>query len=818
VDFFDGEDKYLIDYYFSQNHELGTQLKKLNRLMLNGDNTEAKWMIKRLKKRASASLKAILDTYTANLLFVESKFEESLTLARKIQPVLDGVPRYQNKARNIELKIYTAVFKDKQKVDSLFTICYKRGQAQNDLYNLGWSLHYKAIHLNRFDNYNASNRYFKRAIKIQRLAHDLKGLSASLSWVGSNYAKLNQFNLAIDYLHKSITIRRKHKNWRGLANSYLNLNNVYRAMGEYAKLISTEKKSMAICLKFNDYDCVIGRYVSIGLIRLQHNDVYGAQRNFIHALNLNNRLKSKHLERNTIFFGLAKCELKLGDVKKSQAYLDSISIERSNLSLNQKSDFFLTQAQIKDQQGDSKVALIYADSAKVYAEEVDDLQLKSDAYFLLKRLFDASGDYKHALVYFTKYFEVSKQMESTAKSKWLMQKEIQFSLKKRQDYLINVEKRKKEIASAKTKNQRIISVVLGFGLLATIGLFIYIVRLYKDRNKTQRNLLDLTEQNAQLTRQMASQEVFAVIGEIAASVAHDLNTPLGAIKAGAENVLSLLASLFGDSIDSCSAEQLKKSFQLAEKSQLELFVGGLQIRKETAQMENYLLELNKDIEQDDLKTLALSMVKARIQISETALIQDILAAPNRLDYIQLIWQAKNLFSLLKTVLTSSERARDVVLNIRQQIQANTEHEPVEINIRENIEDVLNVFSHLFKDGLTLNFDVDPKLYIAGDPIKLYQLWSNLIKNAIEASPVDGLIEITSSCDSDSFSISIANAGPVIPAEDIHRIFDRFYSTKKSKNGTGLGLSIVKKMAEIHHAKISIASENNKTIFTIKFNV
>ena len=786
--------------------------------MLNGDNTEAKWMIKRLKKGASVNLKAILDTYAANLLFVESNYDEALNLCRTIQPLLDGVTRYQNKASNIELKIYTAVFKDRHKVDSLFSINYKRCVEQHDVYNLGWTLHYKAIQLNRFDDYRASVGYFKRAIKLQRRSADLKGLSASLSWIGSNYAKLNQFNLAIDYLHKSITIRRKYKNWRGLANSYLNLNSVYRAMGEYTKLIATEKKSMAICMKFNDFDCVIGRYVSIGLIRLQHNDIYGAQRNFIHALNLNNRLTNKHVERNTIFFGLAKCAMKLGDVQKSQVYLDSISDERSNLSTNQKSDFYLTQAQVSDKQGEKTAAIKFADSARIYAEEVNDLQLKLDAYFLLKRLFDATGDYKKSLIYFTKYFEISKQMESTAKSKWLMQKEIQFTLKKRQDYLINVEKRKKEIASAKSRDQRIISVVLAIGLLATIGLFIYIVRLYKDRNKTQRNLLDVTEQNAQLTRQMASQEVFAVIGEIAASVAHDLNTPLGAIKAGTENVLSVLASVFGESLDNCSPDQLKKAFQLAEKSQLELFVGGLQIRKETAEMESFLSGLQHDLPPNEINTVALSLVKARIQPTESALIQEIIDSPNLLDYIQVIWQVKNLFSLLKTVLTSSERARDVVLNIRQQIQANTEHEPVKVNIKENIEDVLNVFSHLFKDGLSLKFDVDPTLVVLGDPIKLYQLWSNLIKNAIEASPPDGVIDISSTHDHESFSIAIANAGPTIPQEDIHRIFDRFYSTKKSKNGTGLGLSIVKKMAEIHHAKISIESQNQKTTFTIKFIV
>ena len=99
---------------------------------------------------------------------------------------------------------------------------------------------------------------------------------------------------------------------------------------------------------------------------------------------------------------------------------------------------------------------------------------------------------------------------------------------------------------------------------------------------------------------------------------------------------------------------------------------------------------------------------------------------------------------------------------------------------------------------------------------MYQLWSNLIKNAIEAIQGYGKLIIESLETDKTYEISIENDGDVIPQDVLEKMFTKFYTTKSKSNGTGLGLSIVQNVVEEHHAKIQVSSIPNSTRFTVTF--
>ncbi|MFN9710975.1 MAG: sensor histidine kinase, partial [Bacteroidota bacterium] len=112
----------------------------------------------------------------------------------------------------------------------------------------------------------------------------------------------------------------------------------------------------------------------------------------------------------------------------------------------------------------------------------------------------------------------------------------------------------------------------------------------------------------------------------------------------------------------------------------------------------------------------------------------------------------------------------------------------------------------------------PGLKVLGFDIKLFQVWSNLFKNSLEA--VDGQevkkITINGYSSEQNIIIEFSNNGPKIAEENIQKIFRKFYSTKRSKSGTGLGLSIVRNVLDDHRAKINVSSSNEQTTFTIIF--
>ncbi|MDX1596858.1 MAG: HAMP domain-containing sensor histidine kinase, partial [Nitrosopumilaceae archaeon] len=98
-----------------------------------------------------------------------------------------------------------------------------------------------------------------------------------------------------------------------------------------------------------------------------------------------------------------------------------------------------------------------------------------------------------------------------------------------------------------------------------------------------------------------------------------------------------------------------------------------------------------------------------------------------------------------------------------------------------------------------------------DERKIEAVFSNLLVNSVSALDGPGEITIEFSSDNKSHIIKIKDSGPGIPQENLDRIFEPLYTTKKT--GTGLGLVICKSIIEQHGG--TITAENKPTTFTIR---
>jgi signal transduction histidine kinase len=328
-----------------------------------------------------------------------------------------------------------------------------------------------------------------------------------------------------------------------------------------------------------------------------------------------------------------------------------------------------------------------------------------------------------------------------------------------------------------------------------------------------------TKTNLELAKSISDQEKMVTIGEIASGIAHDLNTPLGAIKSGAENIRYTLETLFHDTIYKCNPKQIELACERASKTEIELFVGGLQQRKETEKFRNYLGENFSNISTEQIEILALGFVKNRVNIQDSQLIAEIVNSPNSKEFLELIYHIQMTRNFVDTILSSGERASQVINDLRSFIRDKKSSDKAEINIQQNIATVLNIFNYELKRNTDVQFIVDPTLTIIGIDIRLFQLWSNLIKNAIESmSEIEqrGLLRIVSSQTDKHILVSVENNGPKIPQEIQDRIFEKFFTTKASKNGSGLGLSIVSSVIQEHNAELELFSNDLVTKFIVKF--
>jgi signal transduction histidine kinase len=96
----------------------------------------------------------------------------------------------------------------------------------------------------------------------------------------------------------------------------------------------------------------------------------------------------------------------------------------------------------------------------------------------------------------------------------------------------------------------------------------------------------------------------------------------------------------------------------------------------------------------------------------------------------------------------------------------------------------------------LSSDVAVEIH-AGD---MLQVFSNLISNAVDALPENGILCVKVRRGTDEAHVMVADNGPGIPPSILSKIFDPFFTTKKER-GTGLGLSISKSIVENHHGRI-----------------
>lgn len=127
-------------------------------------------------------------------------------------------------------------------------------------------------------------------------------------------------------------------------------------------------------------------------------------------------------------------------------------------------------------------------------------------------------------------------------------------------------------------------------------------------------------------------------------------------------------------------------------------------------------------------------------------------------------------------------------------------------------------------GVRINTTVAPDAAaLSGDPVKLHDVFRNLVENAINYSPDDGVVTITSARVAGGIEISVADRGPGIPDTDIGRIFERFYRVDRSRTrdprdpgGTGLGLSIVKHLVDLHGGRAWAANrDGGGTIVSVR---
>jgi CheY-like chemotaxis protein len=164
-------------------------------------------------------------------------------------------------------------------------------------------------------------------------------------------------------------------------------------------------------------------------------------------------------------------------------------------------------------------------------------------------------------------------------------------------------------------------------------------------------------------------------------------------------------------------------------------------------------------------------------------------------------QVNHLSRLIDDLLDVSRIARDK-LELRKAV----------IEIGDVIRSAVEASRPLIEScGQTLVVAPLPEsVYVDGDLVRLTQVLTNLLTNAAKFSQGAGAIRLSARHDGGMVAISVADSGIGITQDEITRVFDRFYQSRRRSarflGGLGIGLSLVRRLVELHGGTVEALSE------------
>ena len=173
---------------------------------------------------------------------------------------------------------------------------------------------------------------------------------------------------------------------------------------------------------------------------------------------------------------------------------------------------------------------------------------------------------------------------------------------------------------------------------------------------------------------------------------------------------------------------------------------------------------------------------------------------------------------LEGILQESERTSALVQDLLTLTRADARVDgwsPSRVDLRALVSELREKFGAMCEDrGLTLRLDVpEQPVFVDGEPAALGRLVVILADNAVKYTPAPGEVRVTLRNPDGSAEFEIADTGIGISAEDLPRVFERFYRADKARSrdagGAGLGLSIAKWIVDRHGGRITIESEIGK---------
>ncbi|MCP4397365.1 MAG: GHKL domain-containing protein [bacterium] len=329
----------------------------------------------------------------------------------------------------------------------------------------------------------------------------------------------------------------------------------------------------------------------------------------------------------------------------------------------------------------------------------------------------------------------------------------------------------------------------------------------------------LPEETATLG-QIVRSEKMVMLGQMVAGIAHEINTPFGAINAAAVNMSHHL-------------KKLMQSFQEFERAGMERedigkilrVVGGMVDtlsagqRKSSGEIRHEQKRLMEMLEQQAIQnSRKLAKDIARMGLSgHTDKLLDLAVKYGTDEIFSFFTHCSRIINSTKDIQLSIEMLTRIVQALKS--YSYPKPETIELaDIHESLEIAVILLRNKFKQHVRMEMHLGELPEIWCYPGELSHVWINIIDNAIQAIKGRGQIGIETFHTQDHVGVRISDTGTGIHTDIQEQIFDINFTTKNRDEGTGLGLYIVRQIVEKHNGNITVNSRPGQTSFEVQLPI